>query len=439
MTEATAHARGDSAVQAASKGPGPRPRLPRAPAYVFWMLIVFLVLEFVRRPLFVMELKLQFIICLLIPLLWLNDRQRPWTAVLTAQVVFLAWCAKSIPIASNNFAAYMITRTMFANVAIALALTWVGSNLRDFKRVIWVWVAIMTYQGIWSITHGGHGTGGFLGDENDLALACGTAVSLAFFGMERLRGSARWGCAIALVTLIMGIVVSLSRGGFVGLVVASAYCLAKSRHKLRALAIVAIAMVAVPVFAPSTYIDEIRSIQDTDSGTARTRRFLWHTATNMWLEHPILGVGGGNINYLMGNYQPEEGYEERSFQERNWSGTTAHSMYFQLLPEQGIVGVAIVAFLIGYHFRITRRLVRRVRRARGIPRALRRDAELYAFGLNGALLCYLTAGAFLSVAYYPYLWYFTALSCALEIAVRQELSALPPRSQPASREPDIPS
>ena len=246
MTEATAHARGEFDVQTASKGPRRRPRLPRAPAHVLWMLIVFLVLEYVRPPL-VVELKLQFIICLLIPVLWLSLRQRPWPAVLTAQVVFLAWCAKSIPIASNNFAAYMITRTMFANVAIALALTWVCSNLRDFKRVIWIWVAIMTYQGVWSITHGGRGTGGFLGDENDLALACGTAVSLAFFGMERLRGSARGGCAIALVTLIMGSVVSLSRGGFVGLVVASADCLAKSRHKLRALAIVAIAIVTLLV------------------------------------------------------------------------------------------------------------------------------------------------------------------------------------------------
>jgi len=403
---------------------------------VLWLVLVFLVLEFIRPPL-VVQLKLQFLIILLIPLLWLSQRQRPWATVLTAQVLFLAWCAKAIPIASNNFAAYMTTRAMFGNVVIALALTWICSNLRDFKRVIWVWVAIMTYQGVWSLTHGGRGAGGFLGDENDLALGCGTAVALAFFGVERLRGSARWGCAVALVVLIAGIVVSLSRGGFVGLVVVSAYCLAKSRRKLRALSIVAIAVVAVPVLAPPKYMDEIRSIQNTDSGTALGRRFLWHTATNMWLDHPILGVGGGNSKYLMGKYQPKEGYEGRDYRERNWSGRSAHSLYFQLLPEQGIVGVVIVAFLIGCHFRITHRLVRRVRHAPRIPRALRRDAELYAFGLNGALLGFLAAGAFLSVAYYPYLWYFTALSAALEIGVRQELAALRSGSKSPSQEADV--
>ena len=100
MTESTAHARGGSAVQTASKGPRHRPRPHRAPAHVFWMLIVFLVLEYARPP-FIIHLKLQFIISILIPLLWLSLPQRPWTAALTAQVVFLAWCAKSIPIAHN--------------------------------------------------------------------------------------------------------------------------------------------------------------------------------------------------------------------------------------------------------------------------------------------------------------------------------------------------
>jgi len=400
------------------------------------MLIVFLVLEFARPPLIV-QLKLQLVIGILFLLMWLSLAQRPWTPILTAQVIFMAWCVKSIPIASNWYSVYFTTRLMYGNVATALALTWVCSNLRDFKRVIWVWVAIMTYQGVRSITHGGTGTGGFLGDENDLALACGTAVSLTFFGMERLRGSARWACAIALVTLVMGIVVSLSRGGFVGLVVASAYCFVKSRHKLRALAVVAVAIVAVPVFAPPTFIDEIRSIKETKSGTAKTRRFLWHAATNMWLDHPILGVGAGNHSFLMGKYQPED--EEREFQERNWSGITVHSLYFQILPEHGIVGVAIVALLIGRHFWILRRLIQRLRREPGIPVALLRDAELYAFGLNGALVGYLAAGAFLSVAYYPYLWYFTALSHALEIAIMQEVSALPSQPEPAAQEPVTPS
>ena len=136
-----------------------------------------------------------------------------------------------------------------------------------------------------------------------------------------------------------------------------------------------------------------------------------------------------------GDYQPD-GYD---VQNRSWSGTSIHSFYFQLLSEQGIVGFALVAFLIGHHFWIMRRLVRHLRRTPGIPRALQRQAEVLAFGLNGGLIGFLAAGAFLSVLYYPYLWYLTVLSSALDIAVRRELSVLRTPGGPAIRSPEIPS
>lgn len=411
-----------------------RRRIPRAPSYLFWMLIVYLVLEYIR-PEGLSQLKLQFIIILLIPLLWLRERRRPWSVALTVQALFVVWCAQAIPFASNYFFAYMSMRVGLMTLTIGIALTWVGSNFRDLKRLIWFWVALMTYQGAWSITHGGRGTGGFLGDENDVALACGTAVALAFFGVSRLRGRVRWGCLIALVTLILGIVSSMSRGGFVGLVAVGVYCLAKSRHKLRALLVVGSFVIAVPLFAPSEYIDEIRSIQDTGSGTAESRFFLWEAAIHMWLEHPIRGVGGKNSSFLVGSYQPD-GY---GVQNRSWSGTSIHSVYFELLSEHGIVGVALVTFLIGYQFWNVRRLIRHLRRTPGVPRALRREVEVLAFGLNGGLVGFLAAGAFLSVLYYPYLWYLTVLSSALDIAVRRELSVLRTPGGSAIRSPEIPS
>ena len=148
------------------------------PRWLFWTLVAFIVLEYVRPPL-LPKLKLQMVIIVLVPLIWLQQQSRPWTPVLTVQAWFVAWCAKSIPIASNWFAAYWVTRTMWGNVAIALALTWLGTNARNFKNIMWLWVSVMSYQAIFALTHGGKGTGGFLGDENDLALACATAFPIA--------------------------------------------------------------------------------------------------------------------------------------------------------------------------------------------------------------------------------------------------------------------
>jgi putative inorganic carbon (HCO3(-)) transporter len=153
----------------------------------------------------------------------------------------------------------------------------------------------------------------------------------------------------------------------------------------------------------------------------------------MWQANPILGVGGGNATYHIGRYQPTD-FEEREYNERDWSGMAMHSFYFQLLPEHGVVGVALVAFLIWSHFRINRRLIRDVGRSRSVPPELRRDTLLYARALNGMLIAFLAAGTFLSVAYYPYLWYFTALAAALDLAVRRELPSRTARTsapQPA--------
>ena len=169
MTEATADAHGNTAFRTGSKGPRRRGRVPRAPSYVFWMVIVYLVMEFIR-PELLTPLKLQYIVGLLIPLLWLRERRRQWSVALTVQALFVVWCAQAVPFASNNFSAYMVTRTGLTFLVTGIALTWVGSNFRDLKRVIWFWVALMVYQGVWAITHGGRGTGGFLGDENDAAL-----------------------------------------------------------------------------------------------------------------------------------------------------------------------------------------------------------------------------------------------------------------------------
>jgi O-antigen ligase len=226
--------------------------------------------------------------------------------------------------------------------------------------------------------------------------------------------------------------VSFSRGGFVALAASGLYCLFVSRHKLRNLAVIFAAVLAFLSFAPQKYLDELKTITDTQQGTANSRRFLWETAFNMWKDSPILGVGGGNFNYLAGEYQPTD-FEGRRFNERNWSGTTVHSLYFQLLSEQGAVGITLFLYVAALHFRCNRRLRREVRKASNVPPDLLRDAELYAGALSGGMLAYLVAGIFLSVASYPYLYYFSAFAVGLDLAIRSELAT---SSAPEAANPD---
>ena len=401
-----------------------------APRLAFWMLAIFMVLEYLRPPGLV-QFKLQMLVVFLLPVMWMMSRERPWTSILTFQALFLAWCVKSLPIASNWFNVYFASRTMYANIAIALGFTWVGSNLRDLRRLLWLWLALMSYQAVFALTHGGRGTGGFLGDENDLALACGTALPFALAGFERLRGPTRWVLGGVVALTLLGIVASVSRGGFVGLMLCLGYLFASSRQKLRSLAAIAAGCLIVYASASQEYIDEMYTIQNTDDGTAKSRRFLWTAAYNMWLDHVILGVGASNSPLLIGRYQPTD-FEGREYNERDWSGLVLHSAWFTLLSEHGIGGVLIFVGMIATQFSTIRRLRRDVRARGDVPDDLRRQVESFGIGVNAAIISFIGSGTFLSVLYYPYLWYFTAFAAALDLAVRRELAQL---DRPAPQAP----
>jgi hypothetical protein len=55
---------------------------------------------------------------------------------------------------------------------------------------------------------------------------------------------------------------------------------------------------------------------------------------------------------------------------------------------------------------------------------VRQHIEIYGGGLTAGMMGFLASGAFLSVAYTPYLWYFSALGVALSTAMKRELAVL---------------
>jgi O-antigen ligase len=406
---------------------------PAAPAvqhtFAIRMLMLYLVLEYIR-PLFLAELKLQMVIVVGMVALWFAAKDRPWSSILTAQVLFFVVCAQAIPFAWNNFAAYFTTRIMLGHLVIALALSWLVATRPSLQRISWAWLLIMGYVAVYGILHGGSGPGAMLGDENDMALACATAFPFAFFGLQRLTGRARWLCAAIAGLLVVAIVVSFSRGGFVALVVVGVYCWWASKHKVRSVVLVILTAALVMVAAPErgrtgeSYVDRLRSMFNTDEGTAEGRQFLWRAATNMWRAHPLVGVGGGNFPFLVGQYQPLD-FDKPEYLERDWSGTVTHSLYFQVLAEHGLAGISLLAFIMWMHFRTLRRLRLQTAAQPGLSAEARRDIEMYAGALGGAVVGYCAAAAFLSVAYYPYLWYFSAMAVGLEAVVQKEIAALP--------------
>jgi O-antigen ligase len=157
------------------------------------------------------------------------------------------------------------------------------------------------------------------------------------------------------------------------------------------LAIVSVLGVLLVLAGPE-YWQDMATITDTKESTAQARILSWTAGWRMFIDNPW-GVGAGSFNYLFPDYQPQE-------MSKNMWGRAAHSLWFTLLPELGVIGCVLYLRLIMTSY--------------GGFLWLRKDSSRGAivnkkeFELSTAIVASLTgffaAASFVSVLYYPQFW-----------------------------------
>lgn len=172
-------------------------------------------------------------------------------------------------------------------------------------------------------------------------------------------------------------------------------------------------LVAVPVL-PSSYTDRMSTIQTYQAdSSASTRIAVWQWTLDYVADHPF---GGGFDAYRQNQIRyytvarVTEGTGTRIVQKLQVDQARAyHSSYFEMLGEQGYAGLALwlCIMLIG----LVRMEVLRQR--------YRRDPEQrwiapLAAALQHALLIYLLGGAFVGIAFQPFLWTLIGAQVALD-------------------------
>lgn len=314
------------------------------------------------------------------------------------------------------------------------------------------------YLGAYAITHGGRGPGGYLWDEND---NCMMLITLFPFAVCKLIDDrAIFGKLIAAASiflLLSGIVATLSRGGMIGFCVTLALLFWNSPRKLSILLASSLAILAMLPFVPQKFWDEARSIStdaESDTGTGRERLDSWMVATRMWLnpKNNLQGVGFSNAPWHIRYYENDD----RGVTKKSLAGRRLHSMWFQLLSETGTIGICAVLYLFFLSYRQNKTAIKqgksldkRIHRTllelsrssyqnklealdnnqeeqeinlknfKNDSQVLRQAAEeikrvsSLALAINGGLVAVASAGAFVSVAYYPPHWFLFVLSGSL--------------------------
>jgi len=228
---------------------------------------------------------------------------------------------------------------------------------------------------------------------------------------------------------LMGAGLTLSRGGILTLALL-ALAMARIRW-VRTLQLAAGAAVMVVVFSAVSpfFVSRMLSIvnaghllgddqfshQQAD-GAMRGRLTEMLAALHVFMDHPVIGVGPSQFaRYYFVDYAGNAGIK---FREINVP-RRAHSLFFELGAEQGVLGLAGFSVLVGG-------LMWKLWRGR--RRWLGRDLERadLAAALTLSLFAYLATGFFLHLSYQRYFWLLVALgSAALHVVTSREREPRP--------------
>jgi O-antigen ligase len=341
-----------------------------------------------------------------------------------ALALFIAWGAASMLWAeqpsegASALPRYALNLVLFIIVYAAVS---------ERRHAVWVasaYVAGATVAGTFAVLGLGPSFGnpteiaratGTVGDANELAalLIPGLVLALVLGAVAKNAPLGRLAAFTAAGICIVGLFLTLSRGGLVGLgcALVAGIVVGGRWRPAAALAALAIALTTVGYFSLVASPEQRQRVTTVEGGTGRTD--IWTVGMRMVRAHPVEGVGLGNFKNSSVHYLLEPGALTRSdlIVDRP---RVAHNTFLQVLSELGIPGLVLFLAIVGFSLRAAF-LAARLFDARGDLRM-----ELLARGLLVSLIGLLAADFFLSANFSKQLWLLLGVCPALEVIARGE-------------------
>lgn len=339
-------------------------------------------------------------------------RERPIPKALWPVLGLIALMAWNVPWAVNNrwaFWGFQDFSILVLGGVLPLAL--LPRSVDAVRTLLAAYVFLHVPTAIYALLHQGRGLDGWMGDENDLALALTVAIGMGVYLLIEARSKRnKILLVVALGIMVAAVVASHSRSGFVGLVVLAAYMMFFGPHRKAVAYFSGLTVLGLMLLAPASYWDEARSIRGAtkEGDTGETRFYFWGIARKMYLDHPITGVGTNNFGIRSPEYQDPN---RKGWNVHTW-GRVAHSLYFTLIAEQGTIGTLLFAAALWSAVKTLR--TRRAAWKRDQENHDLRNAALLASSIMCGMVGVLATGTFLSVLYYPPLWVLLGLMSALD-------------------------
>jgi O-antigen ligase len=350
-----------------------------------------------------------------------RDRLTFWTTEMTMLMVIAALGVLFMPIAASPKESLdTLTDTYLKTVIVFIMMV----NLIDTRQRIYsLWKLVVVCGaalGVGAIRSYMRGefaargvrieglVGGMFENPNDLATALDLLLPFAVTLALVSKGLARLFYLVCAAVLAVGVLLTLSRGGFLGLVAMGALLLWKLGRGRRMKITLAAAMICGVLLAttPGGYGARIATIFNTEedqTGSAQERRQLMERAASIAISHPVVGVGMGNFHIY-------------SIHEK-----AAHNSYLEIAAELGAIGLIAYLIVIFAPWRSLRRIERQTA---GMSSKSEREMYWLSVAIQAALIAYIVCSFFASIQYLWNLYYTAAYAVALrQIHAAEEMES----------------
>lgn len=274
------------------------------------------------------------------------------------EIVLMLWMLSAIFL-SILFSQYHVDRDYYfafeiaKTIGICIFICMLAMDFKDIQRLQSALLVCFTLLGFWGILQQTQGNerleglgGNAWGDSNGVAamyvLFLPVALTRAFNSENRRDRWISFGMATVMVILI---ICTKSRGGFLGLIVCL-FCYGfYTRQTLRVVKIAVIIAICVAPFVTDSYIERLKTMETTDTenveSSARSRLILWQAGLMVFADNPLFGTGFMTYPEAKMKYEGKFLYLEDSFREavfRKVNKKVTHSTYIQMLSDCGIAG-----------------------------------------------------------------------------------------------------
>lgn len=398
--------------------------------FSFWMVCGYLVIEYVRPQAiypWLTSIPWAQILILGTPIVYLLEggglrAKNPinlWMALFSGAVI-LSWILAQDPSISQAqmyiFVNWILAYLLIANLVhtegrfFVFFLLYLLASFKMSQHGMRTWALRSFGFANWGAT----GAPGWFHNSGEFGIQMCVFLPLSIYFIAGLRPHlSKWKLALLIsfpVTAVGSIIATNSRGAMLGAAAVGLWILLRTRYRVRALVGLAIAtVVAIQVMPAETR--ERFSTMGTDE-TSRSRRMYWENGVEIFKAHPVTGIG----------------YENWSeYYRQNYGGAALpHNIFIQAGSELGAIGLFALLGLIAASFVVTRR-TRRLAKEMG---ERGRFIGATARGLDGAMIGYLASAFFVTVLYYPYIWFSLGMTSALYAAAvrvsRQAVSSAMP-------------